>query len=106
MQGGWQDLEKDAEPVLPDERAVPGIVLGEVLASSLRVFVGERVQLLIPGAVSTPAGRQPRVRMFQVVGIFRTEILRGTTRAGRTRGSTVRKNCSRWAIESVDGKRR
>jgi lipoprotein-releasing system permease protein len=74
VHGSFDQLSGLVESPLPDESAVPGIVLGEVLASSLRVFVGERVQLLIPGAVSTPFGRQPRVRTFQVVGIFRSRI--------------------------------
>ncbi len=56
------------------EPAVPGIILGEILATDLRVFPGERIQLLIPGAISTPLGRKPRIRTFQVVGIFRTRL--------------------------------
>jgi lipoprotein-releasing system permease protein len=90
VQGSLDSLRAPAESALPRERPVQGIVLGEILASSLRVFVGERLQLLIPGAVSTPVGRQARVRTFQVVGIFRTEIYEFD---------------SSWAYTSLEGAR-
>jgi lipoprotein-releasing system permease protein len=90
VQGSLTSLRGPVESGLPEERPVPGIVLGEILASGLRVFLGERVQLLIPGAVSTPLGRQPRVKTFQVVGIFRTEIYEYD---------------SSWAYTSLEGAR-
>jgi lipoprotein-releasing system permease protein len=47
-----------------------GIVLGSYLARALMVNVGDRLQLLTPQGTMTPAGMQPRIRSFTVVGVF------------------------------------
>ena len=47
-----------------------GIVLGRDLAFSLRVGVGDRLTLIAPQGMVTPAAVVPRVRQFEVVGIF------------------------------------
>jgi len=47
-----------------------GIVLGAELARALAVMVGERVTLIAPQGLVTPAGVLPRVKQFRVVGIF------------------------------------
>jgi lipoprotein-releasing system permease protein len=46
------------------------IVLGSELARALGVFVGDRVTLIAPQGVVTPAGVVPRLKTFNVVGIF------------------------------------
>jgi lipoprotein-releasing system permease protein len=46
------------------------IVLGDVLAAQLGVGVGDRLVLVAPLGVATPAGVQPRMRSFRVVGLF------------------------------------
>ena len=46
------------------------IVLGSELARSLGVRVGDPVTVIAPGGQVTPAGVQPRLRQFEVVGIF------------------------------------
>jgi lipoprotein-releasing system permease protein len=46
------------------------IVLGGELARSLGVFVGDKVTLIVPQGVVTPAGMLPRLKQFKVVGIF------------------------------------
>ena len=48
-----------------------GIVLGADLARSLGVFMGDKVTLIVPQGVVTPAGMLPRMKLFKVVGIFR-----------------------------------
>jgi lipoprotein-releasing system permease protein len=48
-----------------------GIVLGQQLADSLVVNVGDRVTLITPDATVTPAGILPRFKAFKVVGIFK-----------------------------------
>jgi len=48
------------------------IVLGEALASTLAVHVGDAIVLIAPEATATPAGMQPRMRRFRVSGIFRS----------------------------------
>jgi len=54
---------------LKDEQE-PGIILGAELAGNLQVDVGEKVKILLPEAVAGPAGTVPRLRRFEVVGIF------------------------------------
>ena len=46
------------------------IVLGDALARSLGVNVGERIVLVAPQGQVTPAGVIPRLRQFTVAGIF------------------------------------
>lgn len=48
-----------------------GIILGDLLARSLRVGVGDKVTLVLPEATASPAGVLPRLKRFQVVGIFK-----------------------------------
>ncbi len=52
------------------ERRRWGIVLGELLARSLDVRPGDRVQLIAPVLVRTPLGSMPRRKFFEVTGIF------------------------------------
>lgn len=47
-----------------------GIVLGVELARELGVEIGDRVVLVISQGIVTPAGVVPRMRRFEVVGIF------------------------------------
>ena len=47
-----------------------GIVLGRDLAAALRVRLGEKVTLIAPQGLVTPAAVLPRVKQFEVVGIF------------------------------------
>ncbi len=47
-----------------------GIVLGSELARALRAFPGDRVALIAPQGLVTPAGLIPRLKQFRVVGIF------------------------------------
>ncbi|MGN6530060.1 MAG: lipoprotein-releasing ABC transporter permease subunit [Burkholderiaceae bacterium] len=54
-------------------KLVPGswnIVLGSELARALGVGVGDQVTVIAPGAQVTPAGALPRLKSFNVVGIF------------------------------------
>jgi len=53
----------------PRER-LPGIVVGRELARSLRVGVGEVVNVVSPFGDMGPAGPQPKSRAFRVAGIF------------------------------------
>lgn len=47
-----------------------GIVLGKELAHLLGVGVGDKVTLITPQAMVTPAGILPRIKRFNVVGVF------------------------------------
>ena len=54
------------DALLPDSF---NIVLGSELARALGVFVGDRVTLIAPQGVVTPAGVVPRLKTFNVVGL-------------------------------------
>jgi lipoprotein-releasing system permease protein len=47
-----------------------GMVLGKALADALGVRVGDKITLITPQANVTPAGIIPRLKRFEVVGIF------------------------------------
>lgn len=47
------------------------IILGAELARYLGVFVGDKITVISPQVNSTPAGVMPRMRRFNVVGIFK-----------------------------------
>ncbi len=51
-------------------RPLPGIVLGRELARSLRVSVGEQVNVISPFGDLGPGGPQPKSRAYRVAGIF------------------------------------
>jgi lipoprotein-releasing system permease protein len=63
--------ELDLDP--PKDGGLPGIILGLHVAENLGVTVGERVQLLAPQVgLNSPLGYIPKVRNFEVVGLFRS----------------------------------
>jgi len=62
VSGRLADLESGASPF----RAV----LGKDLARKLNVTLGDQVNLLSPAAGVTPMGMSPRLRSFEVVGVF------------------------------------
>ncbi len=47
-----------------------GIILGSELARALQVFTGDKVTLIAPQGLVTPAAVLPRVKQFKVIGIF------------------------------------
>ncbi len=47
-----------------------GIVLGAELARYLGVWIGDKVTVITPQITTTPAGILPRLKRFEVVGIF------------------------------------
>jgi len=48
-----------------------GIVIGNLLASYLRIGIGDKVTIVLPEASITPAGVFPRLKRFTVKGIFK-----------------------------------
>ena len=47
-----------------------GIILGSELARALQVFTDDKVTLIAPQGLVTPAAVLPRVKQFKVIGIF------------------------------------
>ncbi|MGH8180451.1 MAG: lipoprotein-releasing ABC transporter permease subunit, partial [Steroidobacteraceae bacterium] len=55
------------------EELQPGqyrVILGDALAQTLHVQVGDSVVLIAPEGVATPTGVMPRMRRFRVTGLF------------------------------------
>lgn len=75
-------IDPDLEPGVSSihERVVSGdyaalsgndaIVIGSSLAEALEVAVGDEVVVLLPQAQVTPAGMMPRLKAFDVAGVF------------------------------------
>lgn len=61
--GEARDLQRDG---------TPGIIIGDELARRLGLFVGSRANLLSPAGQKGASGYSPRIRSFEVVGIFKT----------------------------------
>ncbi|MGC4114204.1 MAG: ABC transporter permease [Myxococcales bacterium] len=61
--------KKDGAPAV----ATPGILIGKELAHSLKVMVGDRINVISPlGGELGPTGPMPKSRPFRVAGIFVT----------------------------------
>jgi lipoprotein-releasing system permease protein len=52
-----------------------GIILGADLAYSLRVRLGDKVTLIAPQGLVTPAAVLPRLKQFRVVGVFEAGMI-------------------------------
>jgi len=50
----------------------PGLVIGKELAKNLGLFLGDTVDVISPMGNITPFGMMPKMRRFQVAGIFNT----------------------------------
>lgn len=68
------DIERDPfieTPKLDSDTVLPGILLGRELAASMRVVVGDRINVVSPvGGELGPQGPMPKSRPFRVAGIF------------------------------------
>lgn len=65
VEGSLQALEDGAAKT-------PGLVIGKELAKNLGLFLGEKVDVISPMGNITPFGMMPKMRRFQVAGIFNT----------------------------------
>ncbi len=67
-----KDMKEGSLAALANTGSLPGILVGAELAQRLGLFVGAQVNLLSPAGKKTSAGFAPTVKIFKVVGIFRT----------------------------------
>lgn len=69
-----QKLEVASRPsILPIRKKrpiYPGVIIGSELANSLRLYVGDDVNIVSPVGGMSPAGPIPKSRPFRVAGIF------------------------------------
>jgi lipoprotein-releasing system permease protein len=64
--------EREGRPAAAAGRILPGVVVGREMARSLRVFVGDTVNVINPLGDLGPSGPQPKSRPFRVAAIFFT----------------------------------
>jgi lipoprotein-releasing system permease protein len=65
------DTEPAREPSLANSASsLPGIVVGRELARSLRLYLGDEVNVVTPLGDLGPSGPMPKSRAFRVAGIF------------------------------------
>ena len=55
----------------PDDQPFDGVLLGSSLAERLNLRVGEHVQLMVSEGIMNPMGTMPRMRLLEVLGIFK-----------------------------------
>ena len=74
--GALQDLVAPPPNEDPNvSEGTPGIVIGSQLAAALGVTAGDPLTLISPfGGPQTPLGPAPRLKRFQVVGVFRSSF--------------------------------
>lgn len=68
-------LDKDKvkiNGILPGKDGLPGIIVGDELATASTLKKGDVVQLISPQGKRTPIGAVPRVQSFRVVGRFKS----------------------------------
>ncbi len=72
LQQGRLSALEERTPVVVDGRPLqlPGIIIGDRLATKLRVKPGDALQAVSPIGSPTAVGIVPRIRRFAVVGIF------------------------------------
>ncbi len=58
------------DPIESPREVLPGIIVGQELARSLRLYVGDEVNVVSPLGELGPAGPMPKSRPFRVAGIF------------------------------------
>jgi lipoprotein-releasing system permease protein len=59
---------------LKDEQTIPSLIMGQELARTLGVWVGDTVSLISPFGHITPLGQVPNVKQFFVGGIFASNM--------------------------------
>lgn len=73
-----EDVPLDDVPLAPPdfdelevtEDVLPGIVVGKELARTLRLFVGDEIDVVSPLGELGPAGPMPKARRYRVAGVF------------------------------------
>ncbi|MEM1413671.1 MAG: ABC transporter permease [Myxococcota bacterium] len=63
-------LGTEAPTTPPPEDVLPGVIVGRELARTLRLFVGDELEVVSPLGALGPTGPIPKVRRFRVAGIF------------------------------------
>ena len=65
-------LEDGSLKEMAENKTPPGIIIGDGLAKRLQLMPGSRVNLLSPAGQKGASGYQPKIKPFEVCGIFKT----------------------------------
>ncbi|MCX7807554.1 MAG: hypothetical protein N2515_03010, partial [Deltaproteobacteria bacterium] len=67
-------IMKEVEHLIGEaqESELPGLLIGQELARSLRIHVGDEVTVIAPSGELGPTGLVPRIRPFRIAGVFYT----------------------------------
>ncbi len=63
-------LKDDATPTEDLRDVLPGVIVGQELARSLRIYVGDEIDVISPLGELGPTGPVPKTRTFRVAGVF------------------------------------
>lgn len=64
------DVDEEVGKKVPPRPVYPGIIIGAELAKTLRVYVGDDVNVVAPLGGMSPAGPIPKSKPFRIAGIF------------------------------------
>jgi len=70
VQGALSDIAKPPEKTPEGQPVPPGIIVGKELAARLGTFLGDTINVVSPTGTPGPLGIIPKIRKFEVVGIF------------------------------------
>jgi lipoprotein-releasing system permease protein len=70
IDGSLQGLERRKSGGGIDASNLPGIIIGKELAGRLGLLVGDKLNVMSPVGTMGPLGIIPKIRRFQVVGVF------------------------------------
>jgi lipoprotein-releasing system permease protein len=70
LDAAHDEIEDKAAAATTASSTLPGIVVGQELARSLRLYLGDEVNVVTPLGELGPTGPMPKSRPFRVAGIF------------------------------------
>jgi len=70
VKGTIDDLIHQSKPIDESSYQPPGLIIGQELAKSLSVRIGDSLYVISPRGILSPFGHLPAMRRFQVTGIM------------------------------------
>lgn len=70
VDGQLESLDRKAPAKDDKEKTMPGIIIGKELAARLGLLMGDKLNVMSPVGTMGPLGMIPKIRRFEVVGVF------------------------------------
>jgi len=70
VDGRLEGLERKAPAKDDKDKTMPGIIIGKELAARLGLLMGDKLNVMSPVGTMGPLGMIPKIRRFEVVGVF------------------------------------